>query len=184
MEIYPPDLLKPSNPYSAAKAAADMLVLAWSRTYKLDYIIIRPTNNYGIYQYPEKLVPLTIKNLNRERKIRLHNGGSPIRSWLHADDTAEAVLSIIDSGKINEIYNVAGGFEQKNADTVKKIIKEYYGKDEDWEQYIDFSYDREGQDVRYSLNDDKLRSIGWEPKKNFDSEIVPIVKYYKKKIIW
>jgi len=178
------DLLKPSNPYSAAKAAADMLVLAWARTYDIDYVIIRPTNNYGISQYPEKLIPLTVKNFNRDKKIRLHNNGTPVRNWLHADDTAEAVMTIIDSGTVNEIYNVAGGYEQKNIDTVKKIIEAYYGSDEDWKSHIDLSYVRQGQDVRYALNDEKLRKLGWKPKKIFDKEIGDIVKYYKNKFVW
>jgi len=178
------DLLKPSNPYSAAKAAADMLVLAWARTYDIDYVIIRPTNNYGISQYPEKLIPLTVKNFNRDKKIRLHNNGTPVRNWLHADDTAEAVMTIIDSGTVNEIYNVAGGYEQKNIDTVKKIIEAYYGSDEDWKSHIDLSYVRQGQDVRYALNDEKLRKLGWKPKKIFDKEIGDIVSYYKNKFVW
>ncbi len=178
------DLLKPSNPYSAAKAAADMLVLAWARTYDIDYVILRPTNNYGISQYPEKLIPLTVKNFNRDKKIRLHNNGTPVRNWLHADDTAEAVMTIIDSGTVNEIYNVAGGYEQKNIVTVKKIIEAYYGSDEDWKSHIDLSYVRQGQDVRYALNDEKLRKLGWKPKKIFDKEIGDIVSYYKNKFVW
>ena len=178
------DRLKPSNPYSAAKAAADMLVLAWSRTYDIEHIILRPTNNYGIGQYPEKLIPLTIKNFNREMKIRLHNDGEPTRNWLHVADTAEAVLAIIDSGKTNDIYNVAGGFEQKNIDTVKKVITEYYESNDNWRDYVDFSYKREGQDVRYALDDQKLRNLGWAPKKIFDEEIESIVKYYKNNFKW
>ena len=177
------DLLHPSNPYSAAKASADMLVLAWARTYNLEYIILRPTNNYGIGQYPEKLIPLSIKNLIRGKKIRLHNKGLPVRNWLHASDTANAVIKIIDSGNVNEIYNVAGGFEQTNAETVKKIVKAFNGSGE-WQHYVDFSYHRQGQDVRYSLNDDKLRSLGWSPKKAFDEEIDSIVKFYKNNFIW
>ena len=178
------DLLKPSNPYSAAKAAGDMLINAWARTYGLDYVILRPTNNYGIGQYPEKLIPLSVKNLVRGKKIRLHNNGTPSRNWLHADDTAEAVLTIIDSGTRNEIYNIAGGFEQKNIDTVSKIIKCFHGVSVDVKEYIDFSYLREGQDVRYALDDSKLRSLGWKPKKKFNEEISKIVKYYKNKFIW
>lgn len=176
-------LLHPSNPYSAAKAAADMLVLAWARTYNVEYIILRPTNNYGIGQYPEKLIPLSVKNMMRGLKIRLHNNGTPIRNWLHADDTAEAVMAIIDSGNVNEIYNVAGGFEQTNAETVRKIITAHHSTD-NWEQYVDFSYSRQGQDVRYALNDDKLRSLGWKPKKIFDEEIASIVEHYKANFIW
>ena len=171
------DLLRPSNPYSASKAAADMLIHAWSRTYEIKYIILRPTNNYGIGQYPEKLIPLSIKNLMREKKIRLHNGGTPTRNWLHASDTANAVMTIIDSGKVNEIYNVAGGFEQKNIDTVKKIIKAFKGTLDNWENYVDFSVVREGQDLRYALDDSKLRKLGWKTEKNFDSEIEKIIKH-------
>ena len=178
------DLLKPSNPYSASKAAADMLVAAWHRTYGVDYVILRPTNNYGRGQYPEKLIPLSIKNLKRNRKIRLHNGGTPIRNWLHASDTAEAVLTIIESGKINEIYNVAGGFEQANVDTVRKIIKEYCGTHTNWKQYVDFNTHRQGQDIRYALDDTKLRALGWRPKRKFDEEIKKIVEYEKNNFIW
>jgi dTDP-glucose 4,6-dehydratase len=176
-------LLHPSNPYSAAKAAADMLVLAWARTYNVEYIILRPTNNYGIGQYPEKLIPLSVKNMMRGLKIRLHNNGTPIRNWLHADDTAEAVMAIIDSGNVNEIYNVAGGFEQTNAETVRKIVSVHHDTD-DWKQFVDFSYSRQGQDVRYALNDDKLRSLGWKPKKIFDEEIASIVEHTKNKFRW
>ena len=178
------DLLHPSNPYSAAKAAADMLVFAWSRTYGIKYMIARPTNNYGIRQYPEKLIPLCVKNLLRERKIRLHNNGDPVRNWLHADDTAEAVMTLIESGSENEIYNISGDFEQKNKDTVQKIIKEFYGSDDNWERYIDYSYTRVGQDVRYALNDDKIRNLGWKPVKVFDDEIKKIVPWYKDNFRW
>ena len=178
------DLLKPSNPYSASKAAADMLILAWARTYGIDYVILRPTNNYGIGQYPEKLIPLSIKNLNRGKKIRLHNMGEPTRNWLHADDTAEAVMTIIDSGEKNQIFNIAGGFEQKNIVTIEKVIREYYKIYARWEEYIDLSYNRVGQDVRYALDDSNLRSLVWEPKKVFDEEIKSIVRYYKNKFVW
>ena len=178
------DLLHPSNPYSAAKAAADMLVFAWSRTYGIKYMIARPTNNYGIRQYPEKLIPLCVKNLLRGRKIRLHNNGDPTRNWLHADDTAEAIMTLIESGSENEIYNISGDFEQKNKDTVQKIIKEFYGSDDNWERYIDYSYTRVGQDVRYALNDDKIRNLGWRPVKVFDEEITKIVHWYKENFRW
>ena len=178
------DVLKPSNPYSAAKAAADMLVLAWARTYGIKYILLRPTNNYGIGQYPEKLIPLATKNLLRGKKIRLHNNGTPVRNWLHADDTAEAVMTIIESNKVNETYNVAGGFEQTNLETVKKIIKSYYNEEVNYQDYIDFSFSRQGQDIRYALNDDKLRELGWTPRREFNDEINSIVQFYKKNFVW
>jgi dTDP-glucose 4,6-dehydratase len=181
------DLLKPSNPYSATKAAADMLVLAWARTYKLPYVIVRPTNNYGIGQYVEKLIPKTCKYLELGRKIPLHNGGTPIRNWLHASDTAEAVITIIEAGVENEIYNIAGGFEQSNYDTVKKVIEEYYCfslDEEGVKQYLDLSYSRVGQDARYALDDNKLRALGWKPKSVFDEELYTIVNYYRNRFIW
>lgn len=177
------DLLKPSNPYSATKAAADMLVLAWARTYNLPYIIVRPTNNYGMGQYVEKLIPKACKFLHLGKKIPLHNNGTPIRNWLHAADTANAVITIIESGVENEIYNIAGGFEQSNYETVKKLIKVYNGSDT-IEDYLDLSYYRKGQDVRYALDDSKLRSLGWEPKAIFDQELEGIVDYYRHKFIW
>jgi dTDP-glucose 4,6-dehydratase len=179
------DVLKPSNPYSATKAAADQLILAWGRTYKIPYNIIRPTNNYGIGQYVEKLIPKSCKYLGLDRQIPLHNNGLPIRNWLHAKDTAKAVLSVINSGVENEIFNVAGGFEQSNIDTVKKIIDCYFEQPiEDYEKYLNFEISRAGQDVRYGINDDKIRSLGWKPESIFDEEIKEIVEYYKKVFIW
>lgn len=178
------DLLHPSNPYSAAKASADMLVLAWSRTYGINYMIARPTNNYGIRQYPEKLIPLCVKNLMRGRKISLHNNGTPVRNWLHADDTANAIMTLIDKGQANEIYNIAGDFEQQNKETVRKIIESFYTEGEDWESHIDYSYSRVGQDLRYALDDSKIKNLGWLPKKNFDEEIKNITTWYKENFIW
>jgi dTDP-glucose 4,6-dehydratase len=181
------DLLKPSNPYSATKAAADMLVLAWARTYNLPYVIVRPTNNYGVGQYVEKLIPKACKFLKLNKQVPLHNNGKPIRNWLHARDTARAITTIIEAGVENEIYNIAGGFEQSNYDTIKKVIEEYYCfmlDDETVKDYLDLSYSRVGQDVRYALDDLKLRSLGWEPQAEFDEEIRAIVLYYKNKFIW
>ena len=181
------DLLCPSNPYSATKAAADQLVLAWGRTYNIPYTILRPTNNYGIGQYVEKLIPKTIKYMKLGRKIPLHNGGSPIRNWFHAQDTANAVITIIENNKksVNQIYNIAGGFEQSNLDTVTKILKLMTGIwNSEFDEYLDFSFSRKGQDVRYALDDSKLRKLGWKPIKQFDSELSSIVEYYKHKFIW
>jgi len=183
------DILNPSNPYAASKAAADMLVKAWSRTYDLDYVIVRPTNNYGVGQYAEKLIPLAIKLLQRQKKIRLHDKGTPIRNWLHARDTARAVTKIVESGVKNEIFNIAGGFEQQNIDTVRKIINCYFNGSavehhRGWEGLLDLSYAREGQDVRYAIDDTKLKQLGWKPKAVFDEEICDIVNYYKENFRW
>jgi dTDP-glucose 4,6-dehydratase len=179
------DLLKPSNPYSATKSAADQLVLAWGRTYKLPYIIVRPTNNYGVGQYVEKLIPKACKYMSLGRKIPLHNGGTPIRNWLHAADTAQAIVTIIESGVQNEIFNIAGGYEQSNLDTIKKVIHNYTGLSTfNIDEYIDTDYSRPGQDVRYALDDSKLRRLGWKPEADFDKELEGIIKYYKERFIW
>lgn len=177
------DILKPSNPYAATKAAADQLVLAWARTYNLPYVIVRPTNNYGIGQYVEKLIPKSVKFLSLNKKIPLHNGGTPIRNWLHADDTAEAVMVIIDNKVQNEIYNICGGFEQSNLETVKKIINLTL-PNENIDDHLDLHIVRVGQDIRYALDDSKLRALGWSPKKIFDQELPKIVEYYKNNFIW
>ena len=176
------DVLKPSNPYSASKAAADMLVLAWARTYNIPYIIVRPTNNYGNGQYVEKLIPKACKLLKLGRKIPLHNGGTPVRNWLHAQDTANAIITIIKADVKNEIYNICGGFEQTNLDVIKKLLT--FNDINNIEDHIDLTYSRPGQDVRYALDDSKLRALGWEPKKQFDTELSIIVEYYKNKFIW
>jgi dTDP-glucose 4,6-dehydratase len=180
------DILKPSNPYAATKAAADQLILAWARTYNVKYVIVRPTNNYGIGQYVEKLIPKTCKYITLGRKVPLHNNGTPIRNWLHAKDTARGIITIIESGVENDIYNIAGGFEQSNIVTLEKIVKEYFGEliPDYKEKYIDFSLTRIGQDVRYALNDDKLRNLGWSPKCQFDEELKKIVEFYKNNFIW
>lgn len=177
------DLLKPSNPYSATKAAADMLILAWARTYNIPYVIIRPTNNYGAGQYIEKLIPKACKYLGLGRRIPLHSGGTPIRNWLHAQDTAHAVITIILAGVSNEIYNICGNFEQDNLTTAQKIIRLHTGTDL-YEPHLDLSTVRPGMDVRYALDDSKLRKLGWSPKIQFDEELPNIVEYYKNNFIW
>jgi dTDP-glucose 4,6-dehydratase len=176
------DLLKPSNPYSATKAAADHLITSFGRTFKIPYVIVRPTNNYGIGQYVEKLIPKTLKYLSIGRKIDLHDKGLPVRTWLFAGDTANAVIKIIESGVVNEIYNISGNYETSNIVIVKKILKLLFN-DEDTESYIEHLV-RQGQDVRYSINDEKLKLLGWKPTANFDIELEKIVKYYNENFIW
>ncbi len=159
-----------------------MLVLAWNRTYGIPYIIVRPTNNYGIGQYVEKLIPKACKYLKLNKKLPLHNNGTPIRNWLHARDTANAIITIIEKEVKNEIYNINGDYEQSNYETFAKIANLYNGKD--IEDCIDFSYNRDGQDLRYALDDSKLRSLGWKPEADFDKELSDIVEYYKRIYIW
>jgi dTDP-glucose 4,6-dehydratase len=179
------DLLKPSNPYSASKAAADMLITAWARTYGIKYVIVRPTNNYGIGQYVEKLIPKSIKYLELGKKIDLHDRGEPCRTWLHADDTARAVLAIVNAGVTNEIYNISGNVEMPNREVIKKILSLHIGQSEaeNWESYIVDSR-RVGQDVRYAIDDSKLKGLGWQCQANFDTELEKVVKYYTENFIW
>ena len=175
-------LLKPSNPYSATKAAADMLITAWARTHNVPFIV-RPTNNYGIGQYVEKLIPKTIKYLNLGRQVPLHMNGTPRRTWLHVEDTADAVMTIIDKGTVGEIYNISGNYETSNLDVVHQIIDNLM-LTTDHEDHIDFDYQRAGADVRYSINDDKLKALGWAPKRIFKDELPAIVDYYNKNFVW
>jgi dTDP-glucose 4,6-dehydratase len=176
-------LLKPSNPYSATKAAADMLITAWARTHNVPFIIVRPTNNYGKGQYVEKLIPKTIKYLNLGRQVPLHLNGTPRRTWLHVEDTADAVMTIIEKGTVGEIYNISGNYETSNLDVVHQIIDNLMLTTE-YEAYIDFDYQRAGADVRYSINDDKLKALGWAPKRIFKDELPGIVEYYNKNFFW
>lgn len=175
------DMLKPSNPYSATKAAADMLVTAFSRTYNIPYIIVRPTNNYGIGQYTEKFIPHTIKYLSLGKAAPLHDAGTPRRTWLHASDTANAVITIIEAGVTNEIYNIAGNYEDENIVVANQILKLMRLSGTKW---LDLGVKRQGQDVRYSVDDTKLKSLGWHPTAKFSKELKEIVKYYTKNFIW
>jgi dTDP-glucose 4,6-dehydratase len=160
-----------------------MLITAWARTYGVPYVIVRPTNNYGIGQYTEKFIPHTIKYLSLGKKAPLHDEGLPRRTWLHASDTADAVIRIINLGVTNEVFNISGNYEEQNIVVALKIIR-LMGFKGDYNQYIDLSVKRPGQDVRYAINDCKLQGLGWQPKADFDKELKRIVKYYTKNFIW
>lgn len=178
------DLLKPSNPYSATKAAADQLILAWARTFQVPYVIVRPTNNYGIGQYTEKFIPKSIKSLQLGRNIPLHDSGLPRRTWLHVSDTARAVITIIESGVQNEIYNISGNYEEQNIVIARQIVNLFHNKIQDLDEHLDLSIRRPGQDVRYSINDSKLKQLGWQPQAVFEIELTNIVNYYSKTFVW
>ncbi len=174
------DILKPSNPYAATKAAADMFILAWHRTYKLPYVIVRPTNNYGCYQYPEKLIPCICKAVIQNKKFYLHNNGTPMRTWLHVEDTANAIVHIIDQNIKNEIFNICGNYEVSNASVATQIIQQLTNST-DIEKYCILGQNRIGQDVRYSVDSFKLKQTGWNNLKNFKDELPIIVEHYKQK---
>ena len=177
-------LMKPSNPYSATKASADMLITAWHRTYGIPYLIVRPSNNYGIGQYVEKFIPKTIKYLTLGKSVPLHDKGAPRRTWLHAQDTADAVIHLINLEKVNEIYNISGNYEDSNLNVFMKILDFLNLNATDYEKYIDFNVYRPGHDIRYSIDDNKLRNLGWSNKAVFDVELEKIVNSHKNQFIW
>lgn len=181
--------LKPSNPYAASKASADLLILSAARTHGMKYVIMRPTNNYGNYQYHEKLIPLTVRNLMREKTIKLHDMGQPIRTWLNVSDTAAATIFIHNSRKRNEIFNISSHFEQKNLEVARMVINSFFMGSHlleyaDWKSHIDLDYKRPGQDVRYSVDDSKLRSLGWKENQSFEQTIDGIVLNLKNSKRW
>jgi dTDP-glucose 4,6-dehydratase len=177
-------LLHPSNPYSATKAAADQLILAWARTHAVPYVIVRPTNNYGAGQYVEKLIPKAVKFLQLGRKVPLHLGGTPRRTWLHVEDTADAVIHIVNSGIQNEVYNIPGNFEISNLEVVEAVVREFHGADANVQDYINTNYERPGADLRYSIDGKKLKKLGFASSRDFYKEIPAIVKYHKDNWIW
>ena len=177
------DNCNPSNPYSFSKASADLLVKSFHRTYDIEYKIGRATNTWGIRQHSEKLIPKACQYLQLGKKIPLHNHGTPIRTWLHVKDCVEGILTIVEHGGINETFNVGGNCELKNIEIVQKIIKLITGNDDPL-PYCDLSFQRPGQDIRYSLDDSKLRKLGWDNKCNLDKELPSVVEYYKNKFVW
>ena len=173
--------LNPNSPYSVSKASADMLGRAYYRTYGLPVITVRPSNNYGWWQYPEKLIPVVILKALNEEDIPVYGTGENIREWLFVSDCAEAIFQVIEKGKVGEIYNIGSGEERRNIDVVKSILQ-ILGKSEN---LIKFVKDRPGHDFRYSLNTNKIKEeIGWEAKIRFEEGIEKTVKWYLDNINW
>lgn len=154
------DKLTPSNPYSATKAAAEMLVLSYARTYDIDFIITRSANNYGSRQYEEKLISKSITCLAENKKIPIHGDGSYIRDWTYVKDNVEAILMIIGAGIKNEIYNIAAENPMTNLEVASSVL-DWFDKDENNLMFVE---NRWGQDLRYSISSEKLRSLGWAPR--------------------
>jgi dTDP-glucose 4,6-dehydratase len=162
------DPLRPSNPYSSTKAAADMLVLGWARTYGLEYNIIRMSNNYGPHQYPEKLIPRSIWRMSRGLAAIMHGDGSYVRSWLHVEDSVEAILTVLARGEINGVYNVDGDVELPNIEVLGRIARIF---DLAPETAVRSVKNRVGQDVRYSMDGSRIRALGWKPTRDFDESL-------------
>jgi dTDP-glucose 4,6-dehydratase len=180
----------PSSPYSASKAASDHLVRAWQRTFGLPIIISNCSNNYGPYQFPEKLIPLMILNCLAEESLPVYGTGENVRDWLYVDDHCEAIHTIIENGKIGETYNVGGNNEIMNIDIVKTIcnildeikpsthLKSYM-------ELITFVTDRPGHDFRYAIDSSKLKNeLNWQPKETFESGIKKTINWYLENQSW
>lgn len=173
--------LRPSSPYSASKASQDMLGRAYWRTYGLSVITVRPSNNYGPWQYPEKLIPMVIvKALNNE-KIPIYGDGRNVREWLYVEDCAGGILRVLEAGKPGEVYNIGTGEEKRNIEVVKEILRLLNRS----EELIEFVKDRPGHDFRYSMNTEKIRKeLGWSPETGFKEGIEKTVRWYVENVRW
>lgn len=175
------DALKPSSPYAASKAAASMLIHAYHRTYGVDAVITRCTNNFGPYQFPEKLIPKTIIRASLGLKVPLYGAGMNIRDWMYVEDHCEAVETVLDRGKAGEVYNISSGNELENRQVVSEIL-ELMGKPDTLIEYVE---DRPGHDLRYSLDSSKIRSqLGWRPRHTFDEALSRTVDWYMNNEKW
>ena len=174
--------LKPNSPYSASKAGADLLVLAYGKTYGMNVGITRCCNNYGLRQFPEKIIPLFVSNLIDGKRVPIYGDGKQIREWIHVDDHCHAVASVLENGKPGEIYNIAGTDEFENIQLARKIIA-YFGKSE--EDAFEFVTDRKGHDIRYSLTGNKIRKeLGIEPKIAFEKGLEETIDWYVANESW
>ncbi len=172
--------IRPNSPYAVSKAAADLLCRAYWITHKYPVIVTRCCNNYGPFQFPEKVIPLFVTNLMEGNKLPLYGKGTNVREWIHAMDHASAVELLLKKGKPGEIYNVGSGEELNNIELTMKII-ESLGKDE---SSIERVADRPGHDLRYSLDSSKLRALGWKPKINFEAGLAETVAWYRSNPDW
>ncbi len=180
-QFYETTPLSPNSPYSVSKASADMLGRAYYRTYGLPVITLRPSNNYGPWQYPEKLIPVVILKALNDEAIPVYGKGENIREWLFVSDCSEAVLDVIKKGRVGEIYNIGSGEERRNIDVVRSILN-ILGKPQ---SLIRFVKDRPGHDFRYSLNTEKIeKEIGWKAKTRFEDGLKKTVSWYLDNMDW
>lgn len=172
--------LQPNSPYSASKAGADLIARSYNKTFGVPAIITRSSNNFGPYQYPEKLMPLFITNLLEGKKVPVYGDGMNVRDWLYVIDNCEAIDLVMHKGKIGEIYNIGADNEKTNIEITKLLLKEL-GKDESSIEYVK---DRPGHDRRYSIDSSKLRKLGWKPRFKFDMALKETVSWYKNNQNW
>jgi dTDP-glucose 4,6-dehydratase len=172
--------LRPSSPYSATKTGADLLVQSYFHTYDLQAVIARGSNNYGPYQYPEKLIPLMILNALHGDALPVYGDGMQVRNWIHSTDFARAIGHVLEHGAPGEVYNAGGPDEEANIDVVKRIIALTGAQ----ESQIDYVADRPGHDRRYSLSSAKVRALGWEPRVRFSEGLEQTVAWYRENSWW
>jgi dTDP-glucose 4,6-dehydratase len=174
--------LKPNSPYSASKAGADLLVLAYGRTFGLNVGITRCCNNYGPRQYPEKIIPLFVSNLIDGKRLPIYGNGRQVREWIHVDDHCRGAFEVLMNGKSGEVYNIAGTDEFENIELARKII-DYFGKRE--EDVIEFIKDRQGHDIRYSLTGTKIRKdLDISPDIDFETGLRQTIDWYVENESW
>ena len=174
------DELKPRNPYSASKAGADRLAYSYWATYRVPVVITRASNNYGPYQFPEKVIPLFVTNLIDNMPVPLYGEGLNIRDWLHVDDHCSGIDAAIHQGLPGEVYNIGGGNEIRNIDLTKMLV----ALTDRPESLVTKVTDRQGHDARYSLNTEKLRGLGWSPRIPFDEGLRQTVNWYRQNDWW
>ena len=174
------DILTPSSPYSSSKAGSDLLAQSYYITHGMPVIITRCTNNFGPYQYPEKLIPLFITNLIENKKVPVYGTGKNVRDWIYVEDHCKAIDFVLHEGKNGEIYNIGGGAEKTNLEITETIL-EILGKDDSMVKYVK---DRPGHDLRYSLDCTKLRRLGWAPEQEFDDALYNTVRWYIENRWW
>lgn len=174
------DPLNPSSPYAASKAGADRLAYSYIVTYDLPIIILRPSNNYGPYQYPEKFIPLFITNALEDKTLPLYGKGTNVRDWLYVEDNCRAIDTVMRKGRLGEVYNVGANNEVKNIDIANRIVN-LLGKPESLIKHVN---DRLGHDKRYALDCGKIHSLGWKSKKNFEEALAFTVRWYSENPEW
>jgi dTDP-glucose 4,6-dehydratase len=172
--------LQPSSPYSATKAGADLLVASYRHTYGLEALICRGSNNYGPYQYPEKLIPLMVLNALHGDKLPVYGDGMQVRNWIYVEDFARGIGTVLAKGEPGEVYNVGGPDEAPNIEVVQKII-EYTGASDELIEYVT---DRPGHDRRYSLGSEKVKGLGWEAQVRFADGLERTVSWYRENRAW
>ncbi|PFD42422.1 dTDP-glucose 4,6-dehydratase [Bacillus cereus] len=173
--------LAPNSPYSSSKASADMIALSYYKTYQLPVIVTRCSNNYGPYQYPEKLIPLMVTNALEGKKLPLYGDGLNVRDWLHVMDHCSAIDTVLHKGRVGEVYNIGGNNEKTNVDVVEQII-ELLGKTK---KDIEFVTDRLGHDRRYAIEAQKMKNeFDWEPKYTFEQGLKETVEWYENNTEW